>query len=123
MTSVGVGLPATTASFSSAAFSVPEAQVGVVGRGTKLNGQPCKTASGLPSLKEALLYATTPEMFRAGFEASRFGEVPADRADARVPDAGRAEVLVRLAYRVMSCARDGVHVKDVDLLGACRALL
>ena len=50
-----------------------ERWVGVVGRGTKLNGRPCKTASGLPSLKEALLYATTPEMFRAGFEASRFG--------------------------------------------------
>ena len=54
-----------------------ERWVGVVGRGTKLNGRPCKTASGLPSLKEALLYATTPEMFRAGFEASRFGALSA----------------------------------------------
>ena len=50
-----------------------ERWVGVVGRGTQLNGRPCTTAGGLSSLKHALLYATTPEMFRAGFEASRFG--------------------------------------------------
>lgn len=54
-----------------------ERWVGVVGRGTQLNGRPCTTAGGLPSLKDALLYATTPEMFRAGFEASRFGALGA----------------------------------------------
>lgn len=49
-----------------------ERWVGVSGKRTTLNGEPC-TASGVPTLGEAMLYATTPHMFGAGFESERFG--------------------------------------------------
>ena len=48
-----------------------ERWVGVAGVRTTLNGSPVK-ATGQATLGEAMLYATTPHMFNAGFEADRF---------------------------------------------------
>ena len=46
----------------------------MLGRGTTLNGAPVH-ARGAASLAEAMLYATTPHMFKAGFETRAFGAV------------------------------------------------
>mmetsp|Transcript_117713 Transcript_117713/g.327817 ORF Transcript_117713/g.327817 Transcript_117713/m.327817 type:complete len:661 (-) Transcript_117713:112-2094(-) len=51
-----------------------ERWVGVVGSGTTLNGKPVH-ASGVAKLSDAMLYATTPHMFAAGFESERFAAV------------------------------------------------
>ena len=51
-----------------------ERWVGVVGKGTTLNGVPVHTA-GAPSLKQSMVYATTPEMFKAGYERDRYVEI------------------------------------------------
>jgi len=51
-----------------------ERWVGVVGVGTRLNGEAVH-ARGASALSEAMLYATTPHMFAAGFEAERFEAV------------------------------------------------
>ncbi|KAL1496755.1 hypothetical protein AB1Y20_014345 [Prymnesium parvum] len=48
-----------------------ERWVGVRGRPTLLNGSPVR-ASGVSSLRDAMLYATTPHMFAPGAEASAF---------------------------------------------------
>jgi len=48
-----------------------ERWVGIVGRGTTLNGKPVRTR-GVDKLGEAMMYATTPHMFSPGFEAERF---------------------------------------------------
>ena len=53
-----------------------ERWVGIVGRGTQLNGRPV-TTTGCGGLEKALLYATTHEMFKPGYEASRFGALSA----------------------------------------------
>lgn len=51
-----------------------ERWVGIVGVGTKLNGQPVHTR-GVDALGEAMLYATTPLMFAEGFETQRFNAI------------------------------------------------
>ena len=51
-----------------------ERWVGVVGKGTTLNGVPVHTA-GAPSLKQSMVYATTPQMFKAGYERDRYVEI------------------------------------------------
>ena len=48
-----------------------ERWVGVVGRGTTLNGEPV-SASGCSSLRDGMMYSTTPHMFHEGEEASIF---------------------------------------------------
>mmetsp|Transcript_32083 Transcript_32083/g.88643 ORF Transcript_32083/g.88643 Transcript_32083/m.88643 type:complete len:655 (+) Transcript_32083:101-2065(+) len=48
-----------------------ERWVGVVGHGTTLNGKPVRT-KGAASLADAMMYATTPHMFKPGLEADRF---------------------------------------------------
>lgn len=48
-----------------------ERWVGVSGKGTTLNGKTVRTR-GAAVLKEAMMYATTPHMFSAGFEEERF---------------------------------------------------
>ena len=47
-----------------------ERWVGVIGKGTTLNGVPVHT-TGAPSLKQSMAYATTPEMFKPGYERQR----------------------------------------------------
>lgn len=51
-----------------------ERWIGVVGHGTTLNGKSVHSA-GVACLSEAMMYATTPHMFAAGFEADRFASV------------------------------------------------
>jgi len=51
-----------------------ERWVGIVGSGTKLNGQPVKSR-GASALSEAMMYATTPHMFAEGLESERFAAV------------------------------------------------
>ena len=51
-----------------------ERWVGVRGVGTTLNGTPVHSR-GVKELSEAMMYATTPHMFAAGFEADAFGAV------------------------------------------------
>jgi len=48
-----------------------ERWVGAVGQGTTLNGKPVST-SGCATLKESMMYATTPHMFHKGEEADKF---------------------------------------------------
>jgi inositol-phosphate phosphatase/L-galactose 1-phosphate phosphatase/histidinol-phosphatase len=48
-----------------------ERWVGVVGQGTTLNGKPVST-SGCATLKESMMYATTPHMFHKGEESDKF---------------------------------------------------
>ena len=51
-----------------------ERWVGVRGECTTLNGQPVR-ATGVAKLADAMLYATTPHMFGAGYEADAFASV------------------------------------------------
>ncbi len=48
-----------------------ERWVGVVGRGTTLNGKPV-SASGCSALKDSMMYSTTPHMFHEGEETHKF---------------------------------------------------
>lgn len=48
-----------------------ERWVGIVGKGTTLNGVPVR-AAGAASLKQSMVYATTPEMFKVGWERQRY---------------------------------------------------
>jgi histidinol phosphatase-like enzyme (inositol monophosphatase family) len=48
-----------------------ERWVGVVGRGTTLNGKPVST-SGCSTLGDGMMYSTTPHMFHEGEEAIKF---------------------------------------------------
>ncbi|WP_431861980.1 histidinol-phosphatase [Azospirillum sp.] len=52
-----------------------ERWVGVAGRGTTLNGRPCRTRA-CTRLEDAVLYATTPDIF-AGADAEAFARVSA----------------------------------------------
>lgn len=52
-----------------------ERWVGVAGRGTTLNGRPCRTRA-CTRLEDAVLYATTPDIF-AGADADAFARVSA----------------------------------------------
>ena len=48
-----------------------ERWVGIVGQGTTFNGQEIK-CQGVKQLGEAMMYATTPHMFKAGWEQQRY---------------------------------------------------
>jgi inositol-phosphate phosphatase/L-galactose 1-phosphate phosphatase/histidinol-phosphatase len=51
-----------------------ERWLGVVGQGTTLNGKPVST-SGCTTLKESMMYATTPHMFHKGEETEKFKQM------------------------------------------------
>lgn len=51
-----------------------ERWIGVVGKGTTLNGKPVSTA-GCAELKESMMYATTPHMFHEGEESEKFKQM------------------------------------------------
>jgi inositol-phosphate phosphatase/L-galactose 1-phosphate phosphatase/histidinol-phosphatase len=51
-----------------------ERWVGVVGRGTTLNGKPVST-SGCSTLKDGMMYSTTPHMFHEGEETHKFRRI------------------------------------------------
>lgn len=51
-----------------------ERWLGVVGKGTTLNGKPISTA-GCAQLKESMMYATTPHMFQNGEESEKFKQM------------------------------------------------
>jgi len=51
-----------------------ERWVGIVGKGTTLNGKPVTTTAS-SGLKESMMYATTPHMFAEGEESAKFEQM------------------------------------------------
>ena len=54
--------------------ALDERWIGVVGKGTTLNGKPVST-TGCSELKESMMYATTPHMFHEGEEMTKFKQM------------------------------------------------
>jgi len=52
-----------------------ERWVGVTGERTTLNGKPFSTSNKCASLKESMMYATTPHMFHPGEESDKFEQM------------------------------------------------
>ena len=52
-----------------------ERWVGIEGEGTTLNGKPVSTDGLQTTLKESMMYATTPHMFHEGEERTKFEEM------------------------------------------------
>jgi len=54
--------------------ALDERWIGIVGKGTTLNGKPVSTI-GCSKLKESMMYATTPHMFHEGEEMTKFKQM------------------------------------------------
>jgi len=52
-----------------------ERWLGIVGKGTTLNGKPVTKLAGCSELKESMMYATTPHMFHPGEESDKFEQM------------------------------------------------
>lgn len=84
-----------------------ERWLGIAGKESTLNGKPIKT-DGVASLSDAEMYSTTPDMFKAGDEMSKFDSM---RAAVRTPHYG-ADCY---AYALVSSGFGADIVVEADL--------